>query len=97
MGLATGSLDGDEPRFVSALQKIRDAAKSNGLFMMGFGISHTTLKTRIAMGWNAFIIHGDIDGITESATAAMDSYTDVARVALSNGHSNGLKRARNED
>ncbi|KAJ4022791.1 hypothetical protein NW766_001838 [Fusarium irregulare] len=96
MGLATGSLDGDEPRFVSALQKIRDAAKINGLPMMGFGISHSTRKKRIAMGWNAFIIHGDIDGITQSASLALDSYADAAMRTLSNGHGDVCKTTSNE-
>lgn len=97
MGLATGSLDGDEPAFVSALARIRDAAKANNLPMMGFGISHSTLKSRIAMGWNAFIIHGDIDAITKSAIEALDSYGGVACSTLSQGHKNGRKREWNGD
>ncbi|KAG8407943.1 hypothetical protein J3458_020249 [Metarhizium acridum] len=97
MGLAVGSLDGDEPVFVSALQRIRDAAKANDLPIMGFGISPSTLERRIDMGWNAFIIHGDIDAICTSAVRSLDSYCDAADHYLSarrnkngNGSSNGL-------
>lgn len=89
MGMATGSLDGDEPAFVSALEKIRDAARKNDLPMMGFGISHSTLESRINMGWNAFIIHGDIDAICKSAIQALDSYSAVARSTVSSENKNG--------
>ncbi|KAM0345633.1 hypothetical protein ACHAPU_006287 [Fusarium lateritium] len=97
MGLATGSLDGDEPEFVSALSRIRDVAKAHNLPMMGFGISHSTLKSRIAMGWNGFIIHGDIDAITKSAVVALDSYSNVARDAVQQDYKNGRKREWNGD
>ncbi|KAF0645864.1 hypothetical protein FPSE5266_03825 [Fusarium pseudograminearum] len=102
MGMATGSLDGDEPAFVSALERIRDAARKNNLPMMGFGISHSTLESRINMGWNAFIIHGDIDAICKSAIQALDSYSAVARSTVSsenkNGeHKNGTKRKWDEE
>ncbi|KAK2612064.1 hypothetical protein QQS21_001913 [Conoideocrella luteorostrata] len=85
MGLATGTFDGDEPVFVSALQKIRDAAKANKLPIMGFGISPSTLLRRIEMGWNAFIIHGDIDAICTSAAQSLDTYSDAANHHLSLG------------
>ncbi|KAK8927769.1 hypothetical protein H634G_04988 [Metarhizium anisopliae BRIP 53293] len=97
MGLAVGSLDGDEPVFVSALRRIRDAAKANDLPIMGFGISPCTLERRIDMGWNAFIIHGDIDAICTSAIRSLDTYSDAADRHLSktsdrngNGSANGL-------
>ncbi|KHN97577.1 HpcH/HpaI aldolase/citrate lyase family protein [Metarhizium album ARSEF 1941] len=109
MGLAVGSLDGDEPVFVSALRKIRDAAKANNLPIMGFGISPSTLERRIEMGWNAFIVHGDIDAICTSAIQSLDSYSSAADRYLSagrrdkgNGATNGLpreveKRTRKEE
>lgn len=78
MDLAPGSLDGDEPVFVAALQKIRDTAKAHQLPIMGFGLSPSTLQRRIAMGWTAFIIHGDIDAILNSATQSLQSYSDAA-------------------
>ena len=79
MNLATGSLDGDEPIFRSALQKIRDAAKANNLPVMGFGISPSTLQRRIEMGWNTFIIHGDIDAICTSAVQSLKEYSSVVK------------------
>ena len=82
MNLATGSLDGDEPVFRSALQKIRDAAKANNLPIMGFGISPSTLQRRIEMGWNAFIIHGDIDAICTSAVQSLREYSNVVNEHL---------------
>lgn len=79
MGLATGSLDGDEPQFIDALQRIRDAAKANNLPTMGFGISPTALRRRINLGWNAFIVHGDIDAICTSAVQSLELYSEAAK------------------
>ena len=78
MDLAPGSLDGEEPVFVAALQKIRDTAATHKLPIMGFGLSPTTLQRRIEMGWTAFIIHGDVDAIINSATQSLQSYSDAA-------------------
>ena len=94
MNLAEGSLDGDEPVFRSALQKIRDAAKANNLPIMGFGISPSTLQRRIEMGWNAFIIHGDIDAICISAAQSLKEYSSVVKEHRSVGEKNG-ERERN--
>lgn len=89
MNLAAGSLDGDEPIFVSALQKIRDAAKAHNLPIMGFGISPSTLQRRIEMGWNAFIIHGDIDAISISAAQSLKEYSSVVKEHRNMGEGNG--------
>jgi 4-hydroxy-2-oxoheptanedioate aldolase len=78
MGLSPGTLDGDEPNFRAALERIRDAARANNLAIMGFGISPDTLQKRIEMGWTAFIIHGDIDAIYTSAVQSIDSYSNAA-------------------
>jgi 4-hydroxy-2-oxoheptanedioate aldolase len=78
LNLAHGSLDGDEAVFLSALRKIRDAAKANHLPIMGFGISPSGVELRREMGWNAFIIHGDIDAICTSAVQSLQTYTDAA-------------------
>lgn len=87
LNLAHGSLDGDEPVFLSALQRIRDAAKAQNLPIMGFGISPAGVELRKAMGWNAFIIHGDIDAICTSAVQCLQTYTDAAQEGIgSNGH-----------
>lgn len=90
LSLAHGSLDGDEPVFIDALCKIRDAAKANGLPIMGFGISPSGVELRRRMGWNAFIIHGDIDAISTSAYQCLKEYTgsvngDEAKRAKANG------------
>lgn len=76
--LGHGTLDGDEPIYIDALKKIRNAAQANNLPMMGFGISPKGLKLRIEMGWNAFIIHGDIDAICMSAVDCLKTYSDAA-------------------
>lgn len=81
MNLAHGSLDGDEPVFLAALEKIRDAAKANNLPIMGFGISPSGVELRLEMGWNAFIIHGDIDAICTSATEYLQTYSKSAYAA----------------
>ena len=78
MDLAPGSLEGEEPVFVAALQKIRDTAKAHELPIMGFGLSPSTLQRRIEMGWTAFIIHGDVDAIISSANQSLQSYSDAA-------------------
>ncbi|RYO82542.1 hypothetical protein DL766_000305 [Monosporascus sp. MC13-8B] len=83
--LSHGSLDGDEPVFLSALRKIRDAAKANNLPIMGFGISPSGVELRREMGWNAFIIHGDIDAICTSAVQSLQTYNDAACGAGANG------------
>ena len=96
MNLAAGSLDGDEPVFCSALQKIRDAAKANNLPIMGFGISPSTLQRRIDVGWNAFIIHGDIDAICISAIQSLKSYTDVVNDHLLVGEKTGERKTNGQ-
>ncbi|KAL4750528.1 Pyruvate/Phosphoenolpyruvate kinase-like domain-containing protein [Aspergillus terricola var. indicus] len=77
LNLAHGSLDGDEPVFLSALRKMRDAAKANNLLIMGFGISPAGVQLRRELGWTAFIIHGDIDAIVTSAVQSLQTYTDA--------------------
>lgn len=92
MDLSPGSLDGDEPEFVAALEKIRDAAKAHGLPIMGFGLSPSTLRQRVEMGWNAFIVHGDIDAICQSAKESLELFSRATKAT--NGHavdSNGTK------
>lgn len=84
MNLAPGSLDGDEPEFVAALEKIRDAAKARGLPIMGFGLSPSTLRQRVEMGWSAFIVHGDIDAICQSAKESLELFNRATKVT--NGH-----------
>jgi hypothetical protein len=97
LNLAHGSLDGDEPIFINALCKIRDAAKANNLPIMGFGISPSGMEVRRQMGWNAFIIHGDIDAICTSASQCLKEYAgsiygDEANGAKTNGGKiNGVK------
>lgn len=73
--LSHGSLDGDEPVFLSALRRIQAAAKANNLPIMGFGISPAGVQKRRELGWNAFIIHGDIDAIGTSAVQLLETYT----------------------
>lgn len=84
MNLAHGSLDGDEPVFLAALEKIRDAAKAHDLPIMGFGISPSGVELRLELGWNAFIIHGDIDAICTSATESLQTYSKAAYGASDN-------------
>lgn len=96
MDLAAGSLDGDEPVFCSALQKIRDAAKANNLPIMGFGISPSTLQRRIEMGWNAFIIHGDIDAICTSAIQSLNLYSNFVSDHLFVGEKNGERKKNDQ-
>jgi 4-hydroxy-2-oxoheptanedioate aldolase len=79
MDLAPGSLDSDEPEFVAALEKIRHAAKAHGLPIMGFGLSPSTLRQRIEMGWSAFIVHGDIDAICQSAKEPLELFSRAAK------------------
>ncbi|KAK2865222.1 hypothetical protein FQN49_003785 [Arthroderma sp. PD_2] len=90
MQLAHGSLDGDEPVYLSALSKIRDAAKANNLPIMGFGISPSGVELRLEMGWNAFIIHGDIDAICTSAVESLKTYSNAVCGTGANGHKNGV-------
>lgn len=86
MGMETGSLDGEEPIFVKALTKIKNAAKANNLPIIGFGISPSAIRRRIDMGWSAFIVHGDVDAITISAQDNLEAYSNAAnRHLLNNG------------
>ena len=85
LNLAHGSLDGDEPVFIDALCKIRDAAKVNDLPIIGFGISPSGVELRRKMGWNAFIIHGDIDAICTSASQCLKEYTGSSNGVGANG------------
>ncbi|KAG5929980.1 hypothetical protein E4U42_003634 [Claviceps africana] len=78
MRLAPGTLDGDEPVFVSALDRIHAAAKTHCLPVMGFGISPRVMRRRMDMGWTAFIVHGDVDAICTSAKQALRSYRDAS-------------------
>lgn len=94
MDLAPGSLDGDEPIFIAALEKIRDTAKMYDLPIMGFGLSPSTLQQRIAMGWSAYIVHGDIDAICNSAKQALDLFSQAA-ASTSNGHKTAARKETN--
>jgi 4-hydroxy-2-oxoheptanedioate aldolase len=87
MDLAPGSLDGDETEFVAALEKIRDAAKGRGLPIMGFGLSPSILRQRVEMGWSAFIVHGDIDAICQSAKESLELFSRATKAT--NGHAAG--------
>ncbi|KAG6029815.1 hypothetical protein E4U41_000265 [Claviceps citrina] len=78
MHLGPGTLDGDEPVFVSALGRIRDAARAHRLPVMGFGLSPCAMQRRLDMGWSAFIIHGDVDAICTSAVQSLQAYRDAA-------------------
>ena len=93
LNLAHGSLDGDEPVFINALCKIRDAAKANDLPIMGFGISPSGVEFRRKMGWNAFIIHGDIDAICTSASQYLKEYTALpsGEMGANGTNANGAK------
>lgn len=84
MGMETGSLDGEEPIFVAALAKIKNAAKANNLPIMGFGISPSAIQRRMDMGWSAFIVHGDVDAITVSAQQNLEAYSSAANCYLLN-------------
>ena len=87
MDLAPGSLDGDEPVFVAALERIREVAKRHGLPIMGFGLSPRTLRQRIDMGWSAFIVHGDVDAICSTAVQSLELFSQAT--ATTNGHEHG--------
>ncbi|KAG6010350.1 hypothetical protein E4U21_006914 [Claviceps maximensis] len=82
MHLAPGTLDGDEPVFVSALARIRDAAKAHHVPVMGFGISPRVMRERMEMGWSAFIVHGDVDAICTSAGQALRTYREASAARL---------------
>lgn len=90
MDLAPGSLDGEEPVFVAALERIRDVAKRHTLPIMGFGLSPRILQQRIDMGWSAFIVHGDVDAICSTAIQSLELFSQAATAAKGHGQgSNG--------
>ena len=73
LGLPAGSMDGDEPEFVSALDRIQRAADANGLAVLGFAVTADILKKRLILGWRAFIVHSDASGIFRSGTQGLEA------------------------
>ncbi len=85
LGLKAGSPDGDEACFVDSLQKIQDAANAQNLPILGFGTSPEVLRKRLALGWTAFVIHSDVNGLYSSGVTSMESYQGVVKEARING------------
>ena len=86
LGLPAGSMDGDEPEFVAALEKIQQAADVNDLAVLGFAVTHEILRKRLKLGWRAFICHADASGIYNSGTHSLSANLEVAEtVDMVNG------------
>ena len=78
LGLTPGSMDGDEPCFLDALNKIQRAADANGLAVLGFAVTPDILERRIKLGWRAFVCHADVSGIFGSGTLGLKAYRMIA-------------------
>lgn len=66
-------MDGDEPEFLAALERIQDAADSNGLAILGFAVTQEILVKRLKLGWRALICHADASSIFNSGTQSLRS------------------------
>ncbi len=64
-------MDGDEPEFLAALERIQNAADSNGLAILGFAVTPEILEKRLKLGWRAFICHADASSIFSSGTQSL--------------------------
>ena len=78
LGLQAGSMDGDEPEFLAALERIQNAADSNGLAILGFAVTPEILEKRLKLGWRAFICHADASSIFSSGTQSLQSNLLIA-------------------
>ncbi|KAF8252247.1 HpcH/HpaI aldolase/citrate lyase family protein [Wilcoxina mikolae CBS 423.85] len=85
LGLAAGSMDGDEPSFLAALDKIQRAADANSLAVLGFAVTPEILERRLKLGWRAFICHADASGIFSSGTQGLLAYQKIAEGKKQNG------------
>jgi len=78
LGLQAGSMDGDEPEFLAALERIQHAADSNGLPILGFAVTPEILEKRLKLGWRALICHADASSIFSSGTQSLQSNLLIA-------------------
>lgn len=92
LGLQAGSVDGDEPSFVSALARIQRAANANGLAVLGFTYTPEILEKRLKLGWRALVTHTDVTGILSSGLQNLKECQETAKNskvgALLNGNGN---------
>ncbi|KJK62260.1 HpcH/HpaI aldolase/citrate lyase family protein [Aspergillus parasiticus SU-1] len=79
LGLPRGSPDGDEPVFLSALDKIQRAADANGLAVLGFAATPDVLERRIRQGWKAFVGIGDSASIFKAGSQQVEEYEKLSR------------------
>lgn len=82
LGLEVGSQDGEEPRFLAALDKVQRAADKNGLAVLGFAMTPEILERRLRLGWKAFIVHADASAVFHSG---VESFRSNAKLAESVG------------
>ena len=79
LGLPPGIGDGDEPSFVGALNKIQKAADEASIPVLGFATTSEIIRKRMALGWRAFICHGDVTGIIISGTRSLDMFLKLVK------------------
>ncbi|KAF4998419.1 hypothetical protein FDECE_11793 [Fusarium decemcellulare] len=97
MGLEVGSQDGDEPVFLSALDKIQRAADKNGLAVLGFAMTPEILERRLKLGWRAFVVHSDGSGVFKSGVRTFEDNIALATTLGAKGMNgvNGTNGVRN--
>ncbi|KAF4629853.1 hypothetical protein G7Y89_g8288 [Cudoniella acicularis] len=81
LGLEVGSQDGDEPRFLAALDKIQRAADKHGLAVLGFAMTPKILERRVKLGWRAFIVHSDGSAIFNSGVKSLEDNVRLVELA----------------
>lgn len=86
LGLPAGSMDGDEPEFIDALDRIQRAADANGLAVLGFAVTPEILRRRLSRGWRALIIHADASGIYNSGTQGLETNLQIALSMKAQAH-----------
>lgn len=79
LGLQAGTIDGDEPSFVSALERIQRAADANNLAVLGFTYTPEILEKRLKLGWRALVTHTDVTGILSSGLQNLKECEDTAK------------------
>ena len=80
LGLPAGSMDGDEPEFVAALDRIQRAADTNNLAVLGFAVTPEILRKRLELGWRGLIVHADASGIFNSGTQSLETNLRLAKL-----------------
>lgn len=81
LGLEPGPTTAGEAIVLAAINRIQRVADANNLAVMGRATAET-LEDRLKLGWRAIVCHGDVAGILDSGTQALQACQQIAERVL---------------